>query len=65
MRVEQVSSREIASTLKGFAPETRRKTLAALRAVFDLAVVELEHRGVAIINSADRMKAVAMFARQR
>jgi integrase len=60
MPVEQVSSREIASTLKGFAPETRRKTLAALRAVFDLAVVELEHRGVAIINpaSADRMKAV-------
>ena len=52
-------SRQIASTLKDLAPETRRKTLAALRAVFDLAVVELDHRGVAIINpaSADRMKA--------
>jgi integrase len=60
MPVEQVSSRQIASTLKDLAPETRRKTLAALRAVFDLAVVELEHRGVAIINpaSADRMKAM-------
>jgi integrase len=59
--VEEISPRDIHSTLKPFAPETQRKTLAAVRAVFDLAMVEMEQRGTPLIRnpaSPDLMRAV-------
>jgi integrase len=58
--VEEISTREIAVILRPLAAETCRKTLASVRAVFDLAMVEMEQRGVSMRNPAspDLMKAV-------
>jgi integrase len=59
--VESISPRDIQSTLKAFAPETQRKALAAIRAVFDLALVEMEQRGSPLNRnpaSPDLMRAV-------
>jgi integrase len=59
--VEAISPRDIQFTLKVFAPETQRKALAAIRAVFDLALVEMEQRGSPLNRnpaSADLMRAV-------
>jgi integrase len=59
--VETISPRDIQSTLKAFTPETQRKALAAIRAVFDLALVEMEQRGSPLNRnpaSPDLMRAV-------
>jgi integrase len=59
--VETISPRDIQFTLKAFAPETQRKALAAVRAVFDLALVEMEQRGSPLNRnpaSPDLMRAV-------
>ena len=58
--VEEITSRDLAAILKPLRPETGRKTLAAVRAVFDFAAVEMNRRGVSMRNpgSSDLMKAV-------
>jgi integrase len=58
--VDNIAPRDIAAILKPLRPETGRKTLAAVRAVFDLAAVEMARRGVSMRNPAspDLMKAV-------
>jgi integrase len=59
--VETISPRDIQSALKALAPETQRKALAAIRAVFDLALVEMEQRGSPLNRnpaSPDLMRAV-------
>jgi integrase len=59
--VETISPRDIQSILKAFAPETQRKALAAIRAVFDRALVEMEQRGSPLNRnpaSPDLMRAV-------
>jgi integrase len=58
--VEEITPRDLAALLKPLRPETGRKTLAAVRAVFDFAAVEMDRRGVSMRNpgSSDLMKAV-------
>jgi integrase len=65
--IEEISTREIAAVLKPLARETGRKTLGALRAVFDLAMVEMEQRGMSMRNPAspDLMKAVGYASTSR
>ncbi len=49
--VETITPRDIRSALKPFAPEMQRKALTTIKAVFALAMVEMETRGAPLLRN--------------
>ena len=66
--VETITPRDIRAALKPFAPEMQRKALSTIKAVFALAMVEMETRGAPLLRnpaSPDLMQVVGYQRRSR